>query len=100
MDMPRLKTIALCFTLTSAMLASQDVSPALATTASAFFIHSQKAFGGPKGITSEDHDALRACTAADWCRNYFGKGVTADRREELLRILNSGGNPANVEPRE
>jgi hypothetical protein len=87
MDIRPLKTIAICFGLTAAMLASQAVSPALGTPVVDIYVSAEanaqmgallkakKAFGGMKGInalSASDKGALFACIGHDLCRDHFG----------------------------
>jgi hypothetical protein len=91
MDIRPLKTIAICFGLTAAMLASQAVSPALGTpvvdiyvSAEAnaqmgAFLKTKKALGGMKGINAlseSDRGALSTCLGHDWCRDHFGGKIS------------------------
>jgi hypothetical protein len=99
MDIRRLKTIAVCFGLTAAMLASEDVRPALATPvmggsspAAVFWLRSQKAFGGSKAWSNYSHDVedtVRACADSAECRAGFGKGVGPENLEDARSILNA-----------
>jgi hypothetical protein len=83
MAMRRLKTIAICFGLTAAMLASQALGTpvvdiyvsAEANAQMGALLKAKKAFGGMKGInalSASDRGALFTCLGHDWCRDHFG----------------------------
>jgi hypothetical protein len=102
MDMRRLRTIALCFTLTSAMLATQDAS--LAAVASppsendlfnGFWLRSKTALGGGTAeqlrarIGDDDTQAVWDCAKSAACRASFGKKVGPGELKNVQSILNA-----------
>jgi|HubBroStandDraft_4_1064222.scaffolds.fasta_scaffold969744_2 hypothetical protein len=100
MDMRRLKTIALCFGLSTAMLVTQDVAPALATPTSSaevvaktrFWLRSQNLLGGKKAwsnYSTDVEDNVRTCSQTAACRANFGKGVGPADIENLRSFLDS-----------
>jgi hypothetical protein len=99
MAMRRLKKAALCFGLTAAMLAGQDVSRASATPAAGggqranFWLRSQKAFGGANAwsnYSKDVADTVRTCSLSDKCRARFGKHVGPEDLENVRNWLNGG----------
>jgi hypothetical protein len=102
MDMRRLKIVALSFGLSAAMLASQDVSQALATTVSpesnlvaSFWVKSKAALGGGSKeqlrarIGQANSQAVWDCASSAACRASFGKKVGPGDLERVHSILNS-----------
>jgi hypothetical protein len=83
MDMRRLKTIAICFSLTVATLASQDVSaePAKKYDAMRTFLVARKAFGAKaflNDLTADDRTAILTCASLQSCADHFGGKLGPD----------------------
>ena len=103
MDMRRLKIVALCFGLTAATLANQDVSQALATPAAptefdlfnSFWLKSKKALGGGTAeqlrvrIGDDNNQALWDCAHTAACRASFGQKVVPGNLKNVQSILNT-----------
>jgi hypothetical protein len=102
MDMRRLRTIALCFTVASAMLASQDVSPAAVVLGpsendlfNGFWLRSKKALGGGTAeqlrarIGDDETQAIWDCAKSAACRASFGKKVGPGELKNVQSVLNA-----------
>jgi hypothetical protein len=83
MDMRRLKTIALCFGLTAATLASQDVSPVMAETTKQ---HLTSSVSPLKSELSDD--------AKGWCPSWLA--VEQHLHTETAAVLCTASNPLGL----
>jgi hypothetical protein len=93
MDMRRLKTIAICFSLTVATLASQDVSaePAKKYDRGRALLLAKKAFGGHKAffaLALADREVIVQCVSLQWCVNHFEGKLGPDNLEAVRAKLN------------